>query len=73
MCSFFLQFEQGFDASADRVRSILEAEKAKGKEPSRMVVGGFSQGGAVALHVCLRATESFAGKIGVFTVVINSY
>ncbi|CAN0537959.1 unnamed protein product, partial [Ectocarpus sp. 8 AP-2014] len=52
---------QGFNASADRVRAILEAEKAKGKESTRMVVGGFSQGGAVALHFCLRATEPLAG------------
>lgn len=52
---------QGFNASADRVRAILASEKAKGKELSRMVVGGFSQGGAVALHVCLRATEPLAG------------
>lgn len=27
-----------------------------------MIVGGFSQGGAVALHVCLRSTEPLAGK-----------
>lgn len=39
----------------------MESEKAKGKDPSRMVVGGFSQGGAVALHVCLRSTEPLAG------------
>ncbi|CAN0449074.1 unnamed protein product, partial [Hapterophycus canaliculatus] len=52
---------QGFNASADRVRAILESEKAKGKEPTRMVVGGFSQGGAVALHVCLRSTEKLGG------------
>lgn len=52
---------QGFNASADRVRAILASEKAKGKELSRMVVGGFSQGGALALHVCLRATEPLAG------------
>jgi len=63
-------FCQGFNASAERVRAILESEKAKGKDPSRMVVGGFSQGGAVALHVCLRSTEPLAGwwdGTGLFT------
>lgn len=54
---------QGFNASADRVRAILESERAKGKEMSRMVVGGFSQGGAVALHVCLRSTQPLAGIV----------
>lgn len=53
---------QGFKASADRVRAILESEKAKGKDMKRMVVGGFSQGGAVALHTCLRSSEALAGK-----------
>ncbi|CAM9756493.1 unnamed protein product [Ectocarpus sp. 4 AP-2014] len=57
----------GFNASADRVRAILEAEKAKGKESTRMVVGGFSQGGAVALHFCLRATEPLAGCVACST------
>eukprot|EP00903_Cladosiphon_okamuranus_P014379 g13349.t1 len=60
---------EGFNASADRVRAILDSEKAKGKEPSRMVVGGFSQGGAVALHVCLRATEPLAGCVACSTWV----
>lgn len=53
---------KGFNESAARVRSILESEAAKGKEYSRIVVGGFSQGGATALHVCLRSTKKLAGK-----------
>lgn len=58
-----LAVRQGFNASADRVRAILESERAKGMESSRMVVGGFSQGGAVALHVCLRSAEPLAGTV----------
>ncbi|CAM9764447.1 unnamed protein product [Pylaiella littoralis] len=60
---------EGFKASANRVLAILESEKANGKMPSRMVVGGFSQGGALALHVCLRATEPLAGCVACSTWV----
>ncbi|CAM9717548.1 unnamed protein product, partial [Choristocarpus tenellus] len=54
---------QGFAASANRVNAILEAENSKGVDMSRMVVGGFSQGGAVALHLCLRSTKQLAGCV----------
>lgn len=53
---------QGFKASSDRIRAILDSEHSNGKEFSRMVVGGFSQGGAVALHTCLRSTKRLAGE-----------
>lgn len=60
----FPEDSEGFEASANRVLAILEAERIKGKESARMIVGGFSQGGAVALHVCLRSTEPLAGCVG---------
>lgn len=62
---------QGFKASSDRIRAILDSENSKGKEFSRMVVGGFSQGGAVALHTCLRSTERLAGKLSDPTLAVT--
>jgi phospholipase/carboxylesterase len=40
----------GFEESRDRINRIVEAEVARGIAPARIVLGGFSQGGALALH-----------------------
>ena len=45
----------GLDESAARVEAIIANERARGAKT--VVVGGFSQGGAVALHVALRGRE----------------
>lgn len=54
----------GFDQSALRVKALLDIEKAKGIPADRMIVGGFSQGGALAMHVALRYPEKLAGCVG---------
>ncbi|CAM9926417.1 unnamed protein product [Discosporangium mesarthrocarpum] len=54
---------EGFNKSTERVWAILQAERARGVDVGRMVVGGFSQGGAVALHTCLRSPEKLAGCV----------
>jgi predicted esterase len=56
------QDEQGIAAAASRLRLLVEQEMADGIPPSKIFVGGFSQGGAVALH--LAYTEGFAGRLG---------
>ena len=53
--------EQGFAEARDRVEAILAAEHARGIPASRVVLAGFSQGGAVALHAGLRHASSLAG------------
>jgi len=50
--------EAGFNESADRVGKLVEAELGKNISPRKIAVGGFSQGGAVALHYCMRTTHS---------------
>lgn len=48
----------GFDRSAERIAAILEALAAEeGIDPDRTVLGGFSQGGALALHVAMRRAD----------------
>ena len=57
----------GFAASAGYVSSLIDAEVAAGIPRSRIFLAGFSQGGAVALHVGLRSAEPLAGVLGLST------
>jgi phospholipase/carboxylesterase len=60
--------EAGIRLSAARVETLIAREKSRGVRPERIVLAGFSQGGAVALHVALRHAETLAGLI-----VLSSY
>eukprot|EP00967_Tisochrysis_lutea_P055504 scaffold69791_cov30-Tisochrysis_lutea.AAC.3 len=53
----------GLEAAAARVASCVEREVEAGTPRNKVIVGGFSQGGAVALHVALRSPEPLAGCI----------
>lgn len=53
--------ETGFAQARERIEGILAAEYARGIDASRVVLAGFSQGGAVALHVGLRHAAGLAG------------
>ena len=55
------QDEAGINHSADKIRGLLEREVARGIDSSKIVLAGFSQGGAMALHVGLRHPEKLAG------------
>ena len=57
----------GIEASVAYVNTLVEAEVAGGVDRSRIVVAGFSQGGAVALTAGLRAPSPFAGVIALST------
>lgn len=47
--------------SARQVEALLGREAERGVQPSRIVLAGFSQGGAVALHVGTRYGKSLRG------------
>jgi phospholipase/carboxylesterase len=53
----------GIQASADEIVALIRAENARGIATSRIVLAGFSQGGAMALHVATRHPEKLAGVI----------
>jgi phospholipase/carboxylesterase len=55
------QDEGGIRHSADHVRALIDHEVARGIPSSRIILAGFSQGGAMALHVGLRYTQKLAG------------
>jgi phospholipase/carboxylesterase len=49
--------------SAALVEALLQREKDRGVPAERIVLAGFSQGAAMALHVGLRHTEALAGLV----------
>lgn len=58
---------EGFDLAAARINTIIQSEIEKGIPASKIAIGGFSQGGALALHVSLRSPNSFAGCVALST------
>ena len=59
--------EAGVRASQARVEALLAREKARGVTAARIVLAGFSQGGAVALQTALRHGERLAGVLALST------
>jgi len=55
------QDEEGIAASSIRISDMIGAEIAAGKQPGEIILAGFSQGGAMALHVGLRYPKKLAG------------
>jgi len=60
--------EAGIRLSAARIETLIAREKSRGVRAQRIVLAGFSQGGAVALHVALRHAQTLAGLL-----VLSSY
>ena len=56
--------EAGLRASRALVQGLVDRERARGVEASRIVLFGFSQGCAMALLAGLRAPERLAGIVG---------
>lgn len=59
--------EDGIRAIAAAVRELIAREVERGLSRDRIVLAGFSQGGAVALYTATRETEPLAGVIALST------
>jgi phospholipase/carboxylesterase len=57
----------GLDESVARIGALVAAERALGIPATRIVLAGFSQGGAVALHAGLTAAELLGGIVALST------
>ena len=55
------QDEVGVNHSAAKIRALIDREIERGIPASRIVLAGFSQGGAMALYVGLRYPQKLAG------------
>jgi phospholipase/carboxylesterase len=61
--------ERGVRASQALVETLIEREKKRGTNAGRLVLAGFSQGGAIALQTGLRHPERIAGIMALSTYV----
>ncbi|BBR52450.1 MULTISPECIES: alpha/beta hydrolase [Pseudomonas] len=60
--------EAQLEASADQVVALIEAERAKGIDLTRIFLAGFSQGGAVVLHTAyIKWQEALGGVLALST------
>jgi phospholipase/carboxylesterase len=59
--------EAGIRESGEAVAALIRREGERGIPPHRVVLAGFSQGGAIALHAGLRYPEKLAGIIALST------
>jgi len=59
--------EQGLRESAHAIEQLIEREVTRGIPCRRIVLAGFSQGGAVALFTALRYPQALAGVIALST------
>lgn len=59
--------EAGIRESGDVVRRYIEEENARGVASERIVIAGFSQGGAIALSAALRHPQRLAGVMALST------
>lgn len=57
----------GVETSVKQLFALIEREKQRGLPAGRIVVAGFSQGGAIAQHAVARYPEALAGLIAIST------
>lgn len=61
------QDEKGLQVSQLQIDQLINQEKERGIPTNRIILGGFSQGGALALHCGLRYAKKLAGIIALST------
>jgi phospholipase/carboxylesterase len=59
--------EEGIRTSQEQINRLIEREGKRGISTSWIVLAGFSQGGAIALHTGLRYPQKLAGVMGLST------
>lgn len=59
--------EAGVRASRGMVEALIDRERSRGVAARRIVLAGFSQGGAIALHTGLRQGQRLAGILALST------
>lgn len=58
---------EGIHQAVRQARELVDAERDSGVPAGRIVIGGFSQGGVVALHTALRYPEKLGGVLALST------
>lgn len=65
--SGFIEDEAGIRESQQHLERLIAAETSRGVPPERIILAGFSQGGAVVLHTGLRHEARLAGIMALST------
>ncbi|XP_015255350.1 PREDICTED: acyl-protein thioesterase 2 [Cyprinodon variegatus] len=55
--------ESGIKRAAESIRAIIDHEARNGIPPHRIIIGGFSQGGALSLYTALTSHYQLAGVL----------
>src|SRR3982751_780740 len=63
---------EGVRRSQQQVETLIAHEASRGIAPARIVLAGFSQGGAVALFAALRHPQRLAGVVALSTYLIGA-
>ena len=64
--------EEGILESNEAIRRLVARERERGIPAERIVLAGFSQGGAIALHLGLRYEERLAGILALSTYMVRA-
>jgi len=67
------QDDAGIRASLDQVADLVGREIDRGIAAERIVVAGFSQGGAIAIQLALRYPQPLAGLIALSTYLVQAH
>ncbi len=62
--------EAGIERSALALRALIRRENERGVPSERIILAGFSQGGAIALHTGLRFEEPLLGIVALSTYLV---
>ncbi len=57
----------GIQESSDMLEALVAREEQRGIDPGRIVLAGFSQGGAIAINTVLRSGRKLAGLMALST------
>ena len=61
------QDQEGILKSTDLINEIIHEQEEGGFPANKIILAGFSQGGAMALHIGLRSEQNFAGILALST------
>lgn len=63
LCPDSPEDESGIKKAAENIKAIIEHEVKNGIPPHRIMLGGFSQGGALSLYTALTCQHQLAGVV----------
>ena len=64
--------QAGISQSVEQVKALIEREQDRGIAVNRIILAGFSQGGAIALSLALSYEKQLAGLIALSTYLLNA-